>query len=266
MTLFEHADYKVFIKNWLKSQPKAGRGLLKQWSEKLGVSTTLMSQIFNADKELSLELASEFCDLMNFSDGEADYFLMLVEYSRAGSVSLRKRLKRKIESEQKKAQNIGQRLKVEELPDFTKAIFYSNWMYTGIRNLTAIPGLQTVDSLAEHLKMPRVQIQKVIEFLLENGLCVMEKGKLHVGPKRTHIGANSPLVAKHHQNWRLQSFQKMPLQKEEDLFFTFPMSLSKADAKKIRQYLPSVIEEIHKIVGPSDSEEVRCLNIDFFEY
>lgn len=100
----------------------------------------------------------------------------------------------------------------------------------------------------------------------QNGLCGIAGGKLQVGTKRTHIDANSPLVAKHHQNWRLRTFEKMPLQRAEDLFFTFPMSLSADDAKNIRQYLPSVIEQIHKIVGPSPSEVVRCLNIDFFEY
>jgi hypothetical protein len=175
-------------------------------------------------------------------------------------------LKRKIDAELKKAQNIGQRLKVDELPDFTKAIFYSSWMYSGVRNLTAIPSFQSVEALAERLKSPRLQVQKVVEFLLENGLCIMGNGKLQVGPKRTHIGAHSPLVSKHHENWRLAGFQKIPLQNEDDLFLTFPMSLSAADAKKIRQYLPTVIEEIHKIVEPSESEVVRCLNIDFFEY
>lgn len=266
MSIFEFTNYKVFVQSWLKKQPKAGRGFLKAWSEKLGVSSTLLSQVFNGEKELSAELASEFCDLLGLSENEADYFLLLVEYARAGSHHLRSRLRRKIETEQKRAQNVSQRLKVEELPDYTKAIFYSHWLYAGIRNLTAIPQYQSVEALAEYLKLPRLHVQKLVEFLLENGLCILEKGKLNVGPKRTHVGAHSPLVMKHHQNWRLESFQKMPLQKDEDLFFTFPMSLSAEDAKRIRAYLPSVIEEIHKIVGPSESEVVRCLNLDFFGY
>jgi hypothetical protein len=44
------------------------------------------------------------------------------------------------------------------------------------------------------------------------------------------------------------------------------MSLSEKDAEKLRKLIPQWIEEIHKIVGPSDSECVRCLNIDFFNY
>ena len=266
MSVFEFLEYKAFIRAWMASQPKAGRGLFRQWAEQLRVSTTLMSQVFNGEKELSLEMASDFCDLLGFSDAEADYFLLMVEYARAGSRSLKQRLKRKLQAEQNRAQNLSQRLKVEELPDFTKAIFYSSWMYAGIRNLTAIPQFQNVESLADHLKMPRLQVQKIVEFLLENGLCQLEQGSLQVGSKRTHLGAQSPLVAKHHQNWRLHSFQKMPLQRDEDLYFTFPMSLSVEDAAKIRRYLPTVIEEIHKIVGPSESETVRCLNLDFFEY
>lgn len=58
----------------------------------------------------------------------------------------------------------------------------------------------------------------------------------------------------------------MNLQNENDLFFTSPMSLSKEAAEKIRQELPAFIEKISKIVIPSKSEVIRCLNIDWFEY
>jgi hypothetical protein len=58
----------------------------------------------------------------------------------------------------------------------------------------------------------------------------------------------------------------MELRRDEDLFFTQPMALSKEAAEKIRLMLPGIIEQIHAISGPSDSEVVRCFNIDWFEY
>jgi len=49
-------------------------------------------------------------------------------------------------------------------------------------------------------------------------------------------------------------------------FFTETMALSLEAAQKIRLMLPGIIEQILSISGPSDSEAVRCLNIDWFEY
>jgi hypothetical protein len=73
-------------------------------------------------------------------------------------------------------------------------------------------------------------------------------------------------VVKHHQNWRIKGFQSMELRREEDLFYTQSMVMSREAAEKIRLMLPGIIEGIHGIGGPSDSEVVRCLNIDWFEY
>ena len=133
-------------------------------------------------------------------------------------------------------------------------------------NLTAIEKFKDVESISEKIGMSRKTVQEIIRFLLEVGLCTQDGGKLNVGAQRTHVNAESPFVVQHHQNWRVQGFNKMVQRRKEDLFFTFPMSLSNKDADKIRKLLPQFVESIHKIVGPSESETIRCLNFDFFEY
>lgn len=133
-------------------------------------------------------------------------------------------------------------------------------------NLIATDNSLTIDSISHRLQIPRNQIQKILDFLLETGLCELQQNKYIVGAKRTHLGYDSPLVTKHHQNWRIQGFNKMNFSEEKNLFYTAPMSLSKEAAEKIRQELPTFIEKINKLVVESDSETVRCLNIDYFEY
>jgi hypothetical protein len=58
----------------------------------------------------------------------------------------------------------------------------------------------------------------------------------------------------------------MELHDEEDLFYTCPMSLSTEAFEHIRKLLPSVIQQVLKVVGPSDSQQVACFNIDFFKW
>ncbi|RYZ72912.1 MAG: DUF4423 domain-containing protein [Proteobacteria bacterium] len=109
-------------------------------------------------------------------------------------------------------------------------------------------------------------VNDVVNFLLEKNLCKIENNKLTYGTFRTHIGKDSPFVVKHHQNWRLKGFQNMELRRDEDLFFTYPMAISREVAEQIRMKLPRIIEDLQATIGPSESETTRCLNIDWFEF
>lgn len=267
MNIYEFLSYKQYLRAWLKALPKRGHGESRRISEALGVSTTMISQVLNGDKNFNLELASDLCDYLGLNEKETDYFFLLVEFERAGTQRLKQKLKKKIESLKVQASVLKDRLeKDKELSDHDKAVFYSSWVYSGIRNLIAIDDTLTIDSIAQRLQVPRNQIQKILDFLIETGLCELKHNKYAVGAKRTHLGNDSALVTKHHQNWRMQGFNKMIFAEDKNLFYTAPMSLSKQAADKIREELPAFIEKINKLVVDSDSEIVRCLNIDFFEY
>lgn len=267
MNIFDYDKYRKFLQDWLFHQPKHGHGILKSWAEKMGVHSTLLSQILNEKKDLSLEQADRITEILNLTEQESEYFLLLLLHERAGTQSLKRKFKKRILEAQEKSKNISQRLNVKNvLSEEAKAQFYSSWLYTGICNLTALPTMTTADEIANKLKMPRELVQPIVEFLLTHGLCVQTDQGLSYGQSRTHVGSDSPWVTQHHRNWRDRATQEMLLRREEDLYFSFPMSLSKKDAEKIRKLLPTWIEQIHQIVSPSPSECVRCLNIDFFEY
>ncbi len=267
MSIFEFTDYKTYFKAWVAALPKNGRGEYRRVATKLGVGTTMVSQVFNGEKQLSLELANDLADYLHLNDHETDYLFLLVEIARAGTFRLQQKLKKRAEAARAEAKKIERQVgKGVEMSEATKAIFYSSWIYSGVRILTALDSMRDAQAIADRLNLPRTQVQKVLEFLLKEGLVLQKDGLLDYGPRRTHIGADSPLVAKHHQNWRIAGFQKMVFSDLDNLFFTSPMGLSLEVAEKIRMELPAFIEKIHKWVGPSPSETVRCLNIDWFEY
>jgi uncharacterized protein (TIGR02147 family) len=266
LTIFDFTDYKAYFNSWVEALPKGGRGEYRRLAQALNVSTTMISQVFNGEKHLNLELGSDLADYLHLNELETDYLFLLIENARAGSFRLQQKLKKRISNAQKEAHKLEVRLQENtELSEETKAVFYSSWIYTGVRILTDLEEFNDIQSIAERLNLPRVQVQRVMEFLLKQGLVVQQKGKLAPGPRRTHIGASSPLVAKHHQNWRINGFQKMVLTDTNNFFYTGPMTLSEEVANQIRAEFPSFIERVHKMVMPSKSETVRCLNIDWFE-
>jgi uncharacterized protein (TIGR02147 family) len=267
LSIFDHSDYKKYFNAWVAALPKGGRGEYRRVSEALGVSTTMISQVFNGDKHLSLELASDLADYLMLSEVETNYLFLLVESARAGSFKLSEKLKKRINDARTEARKLEARVKAEkELSEETKSIFYSSWIYAAVRSLTALSDVNNVQTIADRLHLPRPQVQKVIEFLMLEGLVTEKAHKLEPGVRSTYLKASSPLVPKHHQNWRIAGFQKMVLSDTDNFFYTGPYSLSREVADKIRQELPSFVERIRKDVLPSESETVRCLNIDWFEF
>lgn len=267
LSIFEFSSYREYLTDWITGQGTRSYGLKGKIAEALGVSSSLISQILKGEKTFTPDQTSDLADYMVLNDIEADYLHLLVEYDRAASHKYQDKLKRKIATLQEQSRKIGKRVpRSKELTDEQRAIYYSSWLFTGVRNLTAVPGKNDVAALADHLKVEPSAISRVLRFLLENGLCVEKGGVITYGPASTHVDKESPFVNKHHQNWRFQSILKMESKKDEDVFFTSPMSLSREAAEEIRRLLPTFIQNVMKISGPSPSEITACLNIDWFEY
>jgi len=268
VSVFEAKDYKEFVKSWIEARPKGGRGEARRMAEKLGISTTLVSQILNGDKHFTMEAANDLCDHMGLSDREAEHFLLLVEYERAGTHRLKARIQKKIDKSREAALELSRRFKDvrRELTPTESATYYSHWAYTGIVNWIATKPDASVDEIADRLKLPVSLVSRVLSFMIESGILINRGGWYEIGTRNTYTGPDSPLVVKHHQNWRIQGFNRMPYHDKKDFFITAPMSMSQEVADKIRAELPKFIEKISEWVDPSPSEVVRCLNIDWFEY
>jgi len=267
LSIFEFTNYREYLTAWISAQGDRAYGLKGRIAVALSISSSLLSQILKGDKTLTPDQTSDLTDFIGLTELEADFLHLLVESDRAGVPRYREKLKRKIISMQEQSRRIGKRVpRHKELSDEQKAIYYSSWLYTGIRNLTAVPGNHHAEAIAEHLHLDAAVVNRVLRFLLENGLCREENGKIVYGPASTHVDRESPFVNKHHQNWRFQAIHHMESKQEQDLFFTSPMSLSLEAALEIQKLIPTFIQTVMKISGPSASETAACLNIDWFKY
>lgn len=265
--VFHFNSYKKFFNAWIQQQPNNGHGEYRRLSIALGISTTMVSQIFNGEKDISMELACEMTEYLHLSDDEADYFLLLVEHSKAGSVKLRSRLNKQIQERQDKAKKLENRLKKEHsLDGHSKQLYYSTWLYPAIRILADIPDINSAEVIAQRLQVPKNQIMKMVDFLLENHIILKKAEKLSMGPAHIYLPPGDPLATRNLQNWRQLAFQKMNFQSDETFFYSGQYALSYEVAELVRKMLPDFIESILKEVRPSPSETTRCLNVDFFEF
>lgn len=266
MKVFEFTDYRQFIRFRVESTPGGGRGQYRRIAEHLDIPTSMVSQVMSGARELNLELASLLAEYFGLTDAEADYLLNLVELERAGNPSLRARLRKRLELARKKGMELSQRIEHERtLSEREKLVFYSQWYYSGIRLLTSIEGRNSLNAIADDLRLPRTLVGQVVEFLLSTGLCIEEKGKIRIGPKSTHVGNDSPMVIRHHMNWRLKSMSQMKEPREHEVIFTGPVTLSLEACHEVKKRLLHLIDDWGKIVDSSKEEKLACLNIDWVE-
>jgi uncharacterized protein (TIGR02147 family) len=267
MRVYSFQDYREYIQAQIRTQPKEGRGVLLKIARAAQMHPSTLSQVFQKTRDLTNEQAAALAEYFELSDHEAQYLLLLVQLDRAGTEKLRSLLRGQLEQLRGEANQLVKRLPVDRVLSFEeKAVFYSNWYYSAARVLSSVPEFQSVEKIAERLNLPRSKAVEIVDFLLSHGLCVEEKGKLNVGPQSTHIEATSPLVTRHHANWRLKAMERHPsISAEQEVAYTSPMSISREGVLKVREVLTQAIEKACDIVDTEAPAELYCLNVDWFQ-
>jgi uncharacterized protein (TIGR02147 family) len=267
MNVFEFKDYKKFVNAHIETLPQHGRGEFRKISIHLSMHSTTVSQIFNGDKNLTLEQAADLCGYLHLSELEVEYFLALVQLARSGSINLCKNIEIQLERLRKEHQQLVHRLKNNaQFESEVQAIFYSNWYYAAIRVLSSIPGYQDVSTLTKRLQLPVKTVNQAVKFLIQSGLCVLEEGKIVPGPRRTHLGADSPFVNSHRLSWHLKALEKLKDINEESLVYSAPLSIGQDEKEKAREILIEAIKRITDLAAQSDPADAVILNIDWLNF
>lgn len=267
MGIYEYTGYKAFLRVLIKQFPKSGRGVSARLAEHLKLPATVVSQILSRDRHFTPDQAVEVAAFFGLDERATDYFIMLVHLARAESKKLKSYYEQKLEKLRLEAQNLRNIVKGrDELSDADKARFYSNWYYAAVFHLSAIKGYQTVEAIAEYYGLSRAKIGEVVSYLLECGMLVENDGELGPGLKSTHVSDKSEFLNNHRRNWRDKAREKFTNPGENDIFMSGPVSMGKKDAEIFRAELLELIKRFSKMVEPSPSEKLQCLNIDWFEF
>lgn len=144
-------------------------------------------------------------------------------------------------------------------------IYYSEWFYAAIHVLISIPRFQKVSELAPVLQIEEGKVREMLEFLVSCGLARLDGKKYVSGPSRIHLGSDSPLISKHHLNWRLLAMRALERRSDRNLHYTSVVSLSDEDVEKLRGIWVESMERHNRIVAPSPEEGCHCLVLDLFK-
>lgn len=264
MNIFDFSDYKAYVNHRIAMLPKKGRGEYQKLAGLLGTHSSMISHVFKGEAHLSVEQALKIAGHYFLNELETDAFVTMIQKDRAGDRPTKAYFQQKLKNLHERHLDLSERVDSRQaLSEADQSQFYSQWYYLGVQILTSIEGFQNPAAIAAHLRLPPERVLEALDFLVRTGLCVRSGEEYRVGITRTYVKRDSPLVSRHHANWRTRVLQQFPDIQNEELVFTCPTSISRRDFAQIREKIAQFIEDFNKTIAPSKDEEFACLNIDW---
>lgn len=264
--LFEYEDYKTYVNSWVESQERGGYGQYSRFAETLSITSVAVSQVFKGSRDLNLEQALKLANYFGLSEIESKYFLLLVEKARAGTKELKDFFNKQLLEIRAQSLSIKNLIKHSELTDEDKELFYSSWIYIAIWLAADISKFSSVSKLAQKFQVPEEKIHEITRFLVDRGLLQRSSRGFSMGKNVVHLSKDSPMILRHHFNWRMKALELIGAKDIDQLNYSAPMSLSEEAAREIHSEILKVIKKATKKASESESEKLCCLNIDWFSF
>ena len=264
-SVFEYMDYKQYLKDYVSSQPKGGRGMKALLAQAAKCQTAYISQVFHTHAHLTPEQAQGLSKSLGHKKDETRYFQLLLQLARAGTPDLREDLNDQVEQMRKKyLEPKRKKPKDVTLTPEEQLMYFSLWEHAAVHALLSIEKLRTPDAISRHLDLPLSRVNEIFNFLVSAGLAALENGQYVLGKAQVHLDRESPLVARYHGNWRLQGLRAIDRSHQKNFHYTSVMAISEADVENLKKMLREFIQNTRPLIRNSSEEVAQCLAIDLF--
>lgn len=264
--IYDYPDYRDFLREYIHSLPKKGRGFKKDLADKLFCQTTHISQVLSKKTNLTQEQGVRVIDFILLTEEEKKFFMILLNQNRAGSSSLKEFYEKERLDFLQRRKRLKEKLEKKYLLDQDQiSKYYSTWFYPAIHVLLSIPEFQSPQALIDYLPLPESKIFETLSFLVETGL-IAKKGDRYVLGKNTleKPEKNSDSYKSFLKNWRNQAILSADIGKKQSFHNTIIFSISNKDAEKIKNLIEDFYKTVDKIIPDSKEEDIKILSIDFF--
>lgn len=268
INLFQFENYKQALNAAIAANGRK-RGYKAWLADALGCQRSYLSQVLNADADLSPEHAINLASHWDLPASQAEYFLLLVQSARAGNSRLKSFYQAKAKVLREENENLAKRLQSPHLRGVEQqAEYYSAWYYAAIHIIVTIPEFQSVEAVASRLGLSRRKVAETLDALTEMGLVRRHGARFSATEKQIHLGKRSPLDSVNHAQWRAKAVEEARAHlgpgKESGIHYTCVHSLSRSDQEKLRQMMLDFIENTRAVALPSKEETLLVLTCDLF--
>lgn len=264
-SVYEYRDYKESVVELINSMAGEGRGRRKELADHIGCQISHITNVLSGGGHFNQEQAEAAANYFGFNQAETEFFLLLVQFNRAGTSRLREVYLRMLDERQQKHSALKNRLSMpDSLKDREENVYYGSWQYGAIHVLLSIPDFQNREAISARLELPLSRVDAVLSFLVETGLCRKEGSKYLPARPLIHLDKSSHLIARHHTNWRLRTIDNLDLTDDSDLHYSSVFTLSKSDYPKVQEIMSKALAEALKVITASPEEHAAVMCLDVF--
>lgn len=249
----------------IKSMPGKGRGLKTEIAQLLNCMPGYVSQVLSGELHFNLEQADILSGYLKLDQNESRYFLLLVQFARSGTPSLKTHFEELIREEKNKALNFNKRHAAPEKSGLDITKYFSTWEYSYLHVLVTLPKIRTFDAIKSKSGINENRLKLLLEELVSMGVLELNQKEYRPSNQGFHLPKDSHAINNHHTNWRIKTIEALKNQSEYDLHYSSVVTLSKEDFIKIKQDLVDQLNLAKAKIKDSPEEIICSLSFDFFE-
>ena len=266
--VFDYEDHIKFLIDWTQARPRGGRGVKADIARHIGCNPIHVTNVFRKTALLTLEQGACLISFLELSILEGQFFYSLVEKSRAGNKEMRELIEyRQTEIIQKWSLFQEEKMpKNYKIPKEIISKFCSSWIYSAVDNLCVAKEFQTTEALSKAFKISLEEMQKVLNFLVENHFLEKE-GNRYIRPYKMHLMDLDLINKSHYQkSWRNRALNSLDESNPNNFNATFVYGIAEKDIPKWRKKFVDIITEMSNQKDASEVDQGICICLDLFKY
>lgn len=262
--IYGFSEYRDYLK-WALSAEQLGRGGRQNVATFLRCQPSFISQVLSGRNDLSLEHAYRLNLFFKHSKAESEYFMLLVQIGKAGSVELKNFFLEQLERARRENLQVGKVVQNLELNEANILRYFSSFLSVASHLLVSIPAYQSEKALREKLGASERDLGDALDFLEGAKLIKRIGEKIVTGEAHIHIRKTSPYAAFASQQIRLHMLQLQNIRNDKSLLFGTHFTISKQGLARVRQKMLDFIGELNQEIAAADPESMCTIVLDLHE-
>ncbi len=261
----KYSNYKEYLKK-LVAAPGRERGFQSLMAKAMNCQAAYLSQVLRGNVELTEDHGLKLSQFLKLNPLEADYFILLLRHSRAATPELRAYLEAKrseLIAHEDELQNIVRAKGARDSEAFI-AKYFASWIPSTLHIATSSANLQTVEQLAERFHLVAVVVEENLAFLEKFNLVKRVGAKWKFSGESIHLPKASAMNEPYQVSLRTQVIKSIQAKGSKDLHFSSVFTIDKKIYKDILEVCNRAIEDTHKMIHESGTEEVYSICVDLF--
>ena len=263
--VFEFNNYLEFLVKLVDWRHERGQ-TRAELAQVMGCQAAYFSQVLKGRVELTEDHAIKLCAFLGFSEDQTDYFLLILRKARAATPELSKYLETRRKRVIDRRRKVEERVASEKRAQVDESTLYycSDWLPSCLHLATSSDRFQTRAALAKRFEIAEDLVDFHLRELEKHGFVAFEGGRWKFVGRSIHFPKSSPLDLQFQTSRRLLGMNSLSRRNTDDLHYSAILGTDAETFRAVKERLLETIEELHRTVEPSPSEDVYTVSLDFF--